>query len=138
MTLWGSITQHRQQAIIAVLDQAHNAATQRVTLRNGRVIIARAGMPYYPFAAYVNRINRIPTVDCPEPFQEAWLGYVQTLQRLSSRLAGLGPMIEFTVSTIRPNADGTRDALARLDKMNPREAFMRVQLVALRYGVQIH
>ncbi|HTB79837.1 MAG TPA: hypothetical protein VK717_03010 [Opitutaceae bacterium] len=128
----------RQLAIIAVLDQASKAKIQTKKLKDGRTLIIHPNNPQFSLKVYTQQLSQIPTVQCPEPFQLAWLNYVQTWERSEAPFAGVGSAIEFTVSTVKPNGDAAKDALARLDKMNPNEAWMRVQVVALRYGVQIH
>jgi hypothetical protein len=73
-----------------------------------------------------------------QPFQLAWLNYIQTLQMADRPFSGFGSLIEFEVSTVKADSSGAKDALARLDKLDPQRAWMQVQMVALKYGVQIH
>ncbi len=132
LKVWADIIVKRQQAIMSVLEQRNQAVVRAKTMPNGR-----KGNGFSP-AVYTRGVARISTVDCPEPFSQVWLDYVQTLQRNNAPFAGLGAVTEFGVSAVKPNSDGTKDALARLDKLNTPEAWMRVQRVALRYGVQVH
>jgi hypothetical protein len=136
--IWIQIRAHRENAIIAVINQASAAMTQKRELPNGNTIVIHANTPGFSLRVYTNQLRQISTVQCPEPFQLAWLNFVQTTERAERPFAGLGSTIEFTVSAITPDGSGTTDALARLDKLDPQQAWMRVQIVALRYGVQIH
>jgi hypothetical protein len=136
--VWAKVHVHQQQAIIAVLNEANAANTQKIEYSNGQTRIVHPNSPLFSVPVYTKRLRQISTLQCPEPFQMAWLNFIQTLERLERPFAGLGSLIEFTVSTVHPDGSGTSDALARLDKLDLSEARMRIQRVALRYGVQIH
>lgn len=135
---WAGIRRAQQHAIIGVLDEMRAARVEHLRFRDGRVIEIDPGDRRYSLRIYAQHLSQISTAECPEPFQAEWLNYVQALERFTAPFAGLGSMTEFAVSVAKPNGAAARDALDRLDKMNPSEAWMRVQVVALKYGVQIH
>jgi len=89
-------------------------------------------------AEFAKALNRINITQCPVEFNIAWMNFVQTVQRNQEPFAGLGAMGEYGVSVAKTSAEGTRDALARLDRLNAPEAYRHVVMVALKYGVQIH
>jgi hypothetical protein len=130
---------HGQQvAILAVFNQANAATTQTRVYPNGRKIIVHSGEKLFSRADFVKALDRISTIQCPQEFSMAWLNFVQTLQRGEEPFAGLGALGEYGVSVVQPSGAGTKDALARLDRLNASEAYRRVVMVALKYGVQIH
>jgi len=134
----GIIRQKQQKAIMAVINQSNAACVQTRTLPNGDTITRRSGQRGFLMPEYIKAVERIPTVDCPQQFQVAWMNYVQTLQRGDQPFAGLGAVVEYEISVIHPSADASKDALARLDRLNASEAWRRVVMVALHCGVQIY
>lgn len=125
---------YQQQGIIAVLNQAHQVginASHTRTLSNGR------SRTSFSMNEYLAGIEKISTAQCPEKFRLAWLNYIQTLQRGNAPFSGLGAVTEFEVSTLGKSSSGTKDALARLDRLNGNEAWMHVETAALDYGVQL-
>jgi hypothetical protein len=124
----------RQQAIIAVINQAHAAnvdARRIINFRNGRSVTN------FVVKIYVSEVQKIPTAQCPENFRLAWLNYIQTLERQHVPFSGLGAVTEFEISAFRGSSSGTKDALARLDKLNVNDAWMNVETAALDNGVQL-
>jgi hypothetical protein len=143
--VWTNIRHQQQQAIVAVLSQFEtvrteyrNSLTTTKTFPNGRTVTVPARNMLQLSKNYIAKVNRIATGDCPQAFQFAWLDFVQTLQRSEEPFSGLGAVGEYVVSVAQPSSAGAKDALARLDKLNIPEAWRRVQVVAIQYGVQMH
>ena len=137
LKIWMDFRKHQQQAIVAVLEQANRTRTQQIKLRNGTVLTVHPGDLRFSWRIHNGSLFQIPTTECPLPFQEAWLNFIQVRERAADPVTALAPIAEFGVSIVNRDPSTTKDALSRLDKTNPQEAWMRVQAIALRYGVQI-
>ena len=142
--LWVRVRQNQQKAIIAVITQLQAITTDyrrslfvTGTLRDGRTIKEPVKGSIALREKYITNVDRIKFVDCPDKFRTAWLTFTQTLERADNPLYGLAALIEGVVSVVKLSSAGTQDAMSRLDKLNPSEAFRRVEMVALEYDVQI-
>jgi hypothetical protein len=124
----------QQQRIVTVLNQANKA---RINATHIRILGNARSKANFSLKEYLAGIETISTAQCPENFRLAWLNYIQTLQREGAPLSGLGAVTEFEISTLKASPNGTKDALARLDKINGKEAWMNVETTALEYGVQL-
>ncbi len=126
----------QSQAIVAVFTQANSAHSEARVMLNGRPALLHR-QPVFSDKKYLLALEGISTSDCPEPFRLAWLNYLQTAERSDTPFSGLGAVGEYALSVVKPSSVGAKDALARLDKINTPEAWMRVETVALEYGVQL-
>jgi len=137
LKIWVDVRRDQQRAIVAVFTQAQQALTQTRRMPNGRIITVHAREKMFSLREYTSSLERISTAKCPESFRFAWLNYTQTLQRAEAPFSGLGSVVEFGVSVVKPSGAGTKDALARLDKLDAPEAWRRLETVALHYGVRV-
>ncbi len=136
--VWADTRHVQQLAIMSVFTQAQAALIQIRTFNNGRTLIVHANNKLFSVKEYVTALDRIPTTQCPQAFQTAWLNYVQTCERQQEPFNLLAAGVEGVVGVYKLSPSVTQDALARLDRLNAPEAWRRVIMVALEHGVQIH
>ncbi len=141
--VWTDVRAAQQAAIIAVLtqfretqEQFRSEFNQRRTLANGHIVAVPPRNPILLRKRYISDLRQISTAKCPETFRLAWLSYIQTLERSDDPLYALAALTEGTVSVVRLSPEGTKDALARLDRLNAPEALRRLEMIALGFGVQ--
>ena len=153
------IERHLQRSAII------SALQSRQKSRSECIVVAQTGFaprtPLIRKADFLAALKRINTEGCPEPFRQAWLEYVQawerfvapseiekqedilTLVAVKGKLEGNGNIGGGFASGLNAGAGGSveadlsnlKDMAKRLEPRDPNEAFRRVEVVSLSYGV---
>jgi type II secretory pathway pseudopilin PulG len=139
--LWSvrrKIQREHQLAIVAVLEEARQDAVQVRKSRDGQVINVHADSLLFSAREYLGRLRGISTAQCPGPFRAAWLDLIQAEESYRAPLAGIEPMVDFAISTVPRSGGEKADEVAPPEELDPKEAWARLQIAALSYGVRIH
>ena len=124
-------TPQEREAIQTVLIDTSNAVDRAN-------VVTKRGRNYWTnfvSAKYVEGLHGVHTAGCPEEFRLTFLAYVQTVERRSESARKLTGAVETGLGAAKGNADAVEDGLKRQDSVDTAEAWRKVKMSALEYGV---